>query len=242
VATNSVTLPQWTPGDYFLVLRADDNNWLVESSEVNNVVVVPVTLVLPDLAPVGLSAPGAALSGSSIQVVCTVTNQGNGAALGSWYDYLYLSTNAVWDSGDSALASVWLGNQNLTNGTSYARTNTVSLPQWVGGTYYLIFKTDANNYLFESVETNNTSVAVPIRLIGDKPLLEATLSPYGQPVLTLYGPTNVNYTLESTTNLAVPVYWASNAYIVIARSNLWQVLEPLDATNRPIFFRALRLP
>jgi YD repeat-containing protein len=167
--TNKVRLPGWPAGLYYLILKVDVNSLLnvYESVETNNTLVVPIVLQppagLPDLAPLSLSAPTSALPGQSIQIVCAVTNKGNAAAIGPWYDELYLSTNAVLDWQDTYLA-FWPVSNSVTSGGSYVTTNTVSLPRGVAGAYYLILQTDSSDNLYESVETNNT-LAVPVTIV-----------------------------------------------------------------------------
>ena len=96
-----------------------------------------------------------------------LTNQGAGGIYaGSWVDRVYFSTNEVWDEADTPLGTYWNSGKSLASGERYACTNTVTLPNVSGGTYYLLFKTDAyNNYIEESVETNNVSEAIPVTLV-----------------------------------------------------------------------------
>lgn len=101
--TNTVSLPGQPPGNYFLVLVADGNNYIVEGDETDNAKALPITLIAPDLAPVALSAPAVAVSQQVIPVSWAVTNTGTGAAQPGWYDVVYLSTNAVWDEQDAPL-------------------------------------------------------------------------------------------------------------------------------------------
>ena len=151
-------MPQWPIGVYYLILKVDGYNYVFEPNEINNKLApVTITLGLPDLAPIHLYIMENALVGSPVRVVYTVTNRGNEIAYASWYDHLYLSSNAILDSQDYSLGS-WYQNQSITNGFAYTRTNTVSFPQWPDGTYYFILHVDNWDYIFESSEDNNTSV------------------------------------------------------------------------------------
>ena len=51
-----------------------------------------------------------------------------------------------------------------------------------------------------------------------------------------YGLTNWNWTLEST-DLSDSNSWSSVGHVTHATTDLIQAIEPMDATNRPIFFR-----
>jgi subtilase family serine protease len=118
---------------------------------------------VPDLFPVSLQVPTTITStvpNPTIQVVLAVTNQGNGSAVGCWYDRLYLSTNANLTSSIASWA--WYTCWNLATNASYKLTNNVALSLSQNGTYYLLFRTDDDNRLYESNENNNVSSAVPV--------------------------------------------------------------------------------
>ncbi|MEI7850318.1 MAG: CARDB domain-containing protein, partial [Kiritimatiellales bacterium] len=202
-STNTVTLPAWPPGDYYLIARADANNWLVELNEVNNAIAIPITLSVPvvvsgpDVAPVSVDVQGVAQSGRSVSVVTIVTNCGPGVASSSsgyWSDRLYLSTNAVWDAGEDYLLGSYSHSGTLANGGTYAQTNTVTLPSGLGsGTYYLILQADYNNNLAESVETNNV-LAIPVTLVlpdlAPVSLSTEGVPQAGRPLTVTYAVTN----------------------------------------------------
>src|SRR5438132_1755046 len=88
----------------------------------------------------------------------TVKNQGSGSApIASWFDNVYLSTDNVFDNGDTLVASA-LNPSALAPGASYTQTVQTGLPSVSPGNYFLILRVDANNDLVESDETNNTLV------------------------------------------------------------------------------------
>jgi len=155
----TVGLPQVPAGNYYLVLRADPNNNLYESDETNNERTVAITLTTPDLTPTALTGPGSAVAGQQIPVSWTVENQGTGEAWPSWYDYIYLSTDSVWDGQDTRIGYFSRG-LGVAAGASYSQIRTVGLPQVPAGDYYLILRADANGNLYESDETNNERVVV----------------------------------------------------------------------------------
>src|SRR5438045_898132 len=95
--TNTVSLPQQS-GTYYLIFSADNDGYLFEGNNGNNVLAsVPVTLTYevrpPDLAPItvlpdqtNIEIGRATCREPAEQVVWGVTNQGVGPALNSWYD------------------------------------------------------------------------------------------------------------------------------------------------------------
>jgi WD40 repeat protein len=160
-------MPYRLEGSNFLILKVDEWNIVCESVETNNTLAVPVTYIPPDLVPVALRVPSVvtAAPNASVTMIWGVTNRSAGAAWGYWVDEVYVSTDAVLDLNDGGLASRFEMN-TVAAGGSYWRTNTVRVPAAPSGTYYLIFKADAFNYLYESDESNNVSVAVPVTYIN----------------------------------------------------------------------------
>ncbi|MEK7676988.1 MAG: pre-peptidase C-terminal domain-containing protein, partial [Verrucomicrobiota bacterium] len=160
--TNVVTIPDVAAPNYYLLLKADGQNQIGEISEGNNVWAVPMTNNLPDLAASNLQAFGEAVIGRTIQVTYAVTNRGVLPIVAEWYDGSFLSSNATWDAGDVRIGDAYV-DLALGFGDGYLVTNNATLPKWPPGTYYLIARADANNWLVESNEANN-AISVPITL------------------------------------------------------------------------------
>ncbi|HEY5909679.1 MAG TPA: CARDB domain-containing protein [Verrucomicrobiae bacterium] len=199
--TNTVTLPVFESGIYYLFLKVNAFNYLQEASTANNALMSPFafTATPADLAPLRLIAP-AATNGPPkpyVTIVWGVTNSGPGAAIGSWNDTLYFSTNSSLDA--SAL-EVWSPSEYgpVPAGGRYWRTNQVRLPATQSGAYYLIFKTDSANTLHEAVTANNVAVA-PIQLYIQQPdlaplalVVPAAITSAPNPTVTLrYAVTNL---------------------------------------------------
>jgi subtilase family serine protease len=213
--TNTVTLSQWQPGNYYLLVRPDDwngNSWVFESDEMNNTMAFPVTLTAPDLQPLNLGWTAEAVAGKPLTLISVVTNQGNGTAVSSWSDYVYLSSNAVWDAQDTYL-NQGSRSQPVNAGGSYTWTNTLTLSQWQPGSYYLIVKTDNNSFLFESNEGNNT-LAFPVTLTAPD-LVPTNLTWTGEAVagkpLTLVGVVTNQGNGMAVSSWSDYVYMSSNA-------------------------------
>lgn len=96
-----------------------------------------------------------------ISLSWTVENQSTSDATPSWYDKLYLSTDAAGNSTDRLLTSVW--RSTLKVGNSYVVTMNVRLPSVAAGSYHLILRADDASQTFESDETNNVRT-VPFSL------------------------------------------------------------------------------
>jgi subtilase family serine protease len=159
VGSTSVTIPAGTAaGAYFLFARADDDGMVSETNEANNTSSARVTIG-PDLSVPTLTASASSVvAGSALVITDTVANLGAGVA-GPSVTRFYLSTNAVFDTGDLVLAA---GRSvgGLAGGTSSAGSTSVTIPAGTAaGTYYLYAKADGDGVVGESVETNNVSAA-----------------------------------------------------------------------------------
>ncbi|WYM00653.1 MAG: Calx-beta domain-containing protein [Gloeotrichia echinulata CP02] len=122
---------------------------------------------LADLVVSNIVAPIEAFSGQSIELVWTLTNQGNAEASGTWTDNLFLSQDAV--VGNDQLLGSFSFTGSIAPGASIERRQLVTLPLTISGDRTLILQTDANNQLKErpGTEGNNTTIddrSIQIRL------------------------------------------------------------------------------
>ena len=101
----SVFIPAGLTGEYNIFVVADRNNNVAEASETNNI--SEPRRVLLELAPpaelnvTNVAVPANFTLGSAANFQWTVQNSSANAANGLWTDSVYLSTDAVWDSGDA---------------------------------------------------------------------------------------------------------------------------------------------
>ena len=109
--SQTATLPGVAAGDYYLLFITDQYDYVAETNEDNNVKAVPITLTASsvDLIVTAADAPANADAGGPANVSWTVKNQGTDAAASSWYDYVYLSTDATYDPFDSYVTSSYAG-------------------------------------------------------------------------------------------------------------------------------------
>ncbi len=125
---------------------------------------------LPNLTVTAVTPPDHSYSGQDAVISWTVSNVGAGAtSVPTWYDWVYLSTDNVLDSGDTSLGQVqnpsYLpGGGSL--GNSYTSSLHYTLPQGISGSYYYLVKTDIYDQVFENQnETDNLgSVLVNVEL------------------------------------------------------------------------------
>ena len=73
-------------------------------------------------------------------------NKSGVAAVGSWQDALYLSTDPTYDASDALLGTL-THTGNVAAGGSYTATLTAAVPGVNPGPYYVIVRTDIRNAL-----------------------------------------------------------------------------------------------
>jgi hypothetical protein len=173
--TNSqtVTLPLTgaiNPGNYFLVVDADADGAVIESSKANNLLGAPMSLTvppLPDLVPGQCATPSLANAGQLIPISWSVTNIGASTAGGPWRETVYLvpSTLTLAQFATNPAAYPLVGAFELTNvlvaGSSITRTQQVLLPQTgVAGDLRAAVFVDTDNSVLEQNEANNAVLAL----------------------------------------------------------------------------------
>ncbi|HDR13947.1 MAG TPA: hypothetical protein ENN79_00390, partial [Desulfobacteraceae bacterium] len=191
-----------------------------ESNETNNypssandyVGSCPITIENADLkiltAP---TVPPTASAGQRIEVSWEVTNDHIGTANASyWYDYIYLSDDNVFDTGDRSLGYSYIDNSaGLAGGASYTRTLNITIPTDAVGVKYLIFYVDRWNSQAEVDVTNNT-YAVAVTL--NAPDLEVTS--VNAPDSAVLGESiPVSWTVTNTGEHATTTYWYDRVYV-----------------------------
>ena len=111
----------------------------------------------PDVVISAFTAPASAGAGSAMTISVTTRNQGTGVA-GPSTTRFYVSANILLDSADTRLTEIQTV-PSLPSGIAATEPSmSLTIPSTLAsGVYYLIAKADADDVLFESQETNNTS-------------------------------------------------------------------------------------
>lgn len=204
IAGKNLTIPSGTAsGIYYILYYADKDNDIVESSEINNIAYVSVTvhLQIPDLIVQSPTAtPATILSGNSLNVGCIIRNIGDAVAdfpitqlNGLYY---YLSSNTTYEVGD-----IQLGTSNI-NDLNPDLTQTISnksltIPQnTIGGTYYILLYIDKENNINEFSETNNIGY-VQVNVSIPKPDLTITNVSLDKAAVQLGESLNLSYTIKN---------------------------------------------
>jgi subtilase family serine protease len=164
----TIQVPAHLTGPYYVFVVSDYGNELSETDERNNVGVdtqaMVITLAPPaDLVVESVSAPASGSPGTPMLIQWVVRNAGSNAAVGQWYDSVYLSADNRWDINDTLIGRFERSGR-LEPGASYTGQLNEPLPGVVPGNYYIIVRTDARNTVRETDESNNAGVAGPVAL------------------------------------------------------------------------------
>jgi WD40 repeat protein/subtilase family serine protease len=164
----TIQVPAHLTGPYYVFVVSDYGNELSETDERNNVGVdtqaMVITVAPPaDLVVESMSVPGVGSPGTPMPIQWVVRNVGSNAAVGQWYDSVYLSADDRWDINDTLIGRFERSGR-LEPGASYTGQLNEPLPGVVPGNYYIIVRTDARNTIREVDDSNNVGVAGPVAL------------------------------------------------------------------------------
>lgn len=217
--TAAVNIPIRYRGNAYLIVVADGNNSLDEyPNEANNVraaqfYVNPVPFA--DLVTRNVVAPDQAVHGSSIEVRYTVSNlgsattRGDSAAISSWTDSVWLTTNKGRPGG-TLLGSITHSGK-LAVGEDYLGTLNVGIPDTVlSGNYYLTVWSDTYNVILEDTLAsninpgrskpgwnNNNYKARPISILGITPPDLTVLDVQAPEAVNAGGAYSFSYTVQN---------------------------------------------
>lgn len=163
-------IPNGISGDYYAFLVADHNGrtnnvidsnsiWKIRPISAPNGPIKPIHIKRspsPDLTISTMVAPNSEFAGQPIDVIWTVTNNGEGPTSGTWTDKVYLSTDFAINNSDPIIATK-SQSRVIPPGGTYTDTLQAFIPINKVGNFVLILKTDANDAVFEfNGENNNT--------------------------------------------------------------------------------------
>jgi subtilase family serine protease len=155
IASTMVTIPATVAsGTYYLFAKADADNGVAETQELNNTMLRTMQIG-GDLLVSAMTVPSKGAADSAIVITDTTTNQGGGAVPASVTRF-YLSANTTFDGSDTLLA----GSRSVPDLVGVAGNSgatTVTIPIVAAGAYYVIARADADNSIVESREDNNAT-------------------------------------------------------------------------------------
>ncbi|WDI41488.1 Calx-beta domain-containing protein [Bremerella sp. P1] len=231
--TLNVTLPlneSIRPGEYYLIVETNQGNSNNELNANNNTLAtLPISIdypPLPDLVVTSISAPLEAISGQSIPITWTITNQGDGDFQGSFRDWVAISIDDTIGVDDLNRSYDFTG--TIAAGESITRTQMFDLPDiFEGDDLRVIVQTDRlDNVLEIDGEDNNILInetwidvllaAFP-NLVVDEVIVPPTASSEQEIVVewvvsnTGTGPTNATY-WDDQVYLSTDPFWDATDY------------------------------
>jgi RHS repeat-associated protein len=111
-----------------------------------------------DLAFESVTVPASGMPGQVVSIPYTVQNLAATPATGDWFDSLYLSSDAVFDSADTLLGRVHhVG--DVAGNSSYSETLTAPVPALPNGNYHVIVLVDSRGLVPDLNRANNLGVS-----------------------------------------------------------------------------------
>jgi subtilase family serine protease len=223
----SFRLPQGIQGNYYVIVKTNVSQSLIESSTTNNQSFsIPINVTLappPDLQVTSvITSLQNAFSEDSLTITYKVRNLGTGPTTKSdWSDYIYLSQDEVLNQNSAGILYTFYRNQALAVSTEYTTIAKTKIPARISGTYYVHVFTDRFNNIFEfNKDNNNIGTGLPINVI-QKPTPDLTAN-------------SVTFTIDSVSNnQPVTIQWATANDGAITAQPSWQ--ENIYISNDAIF-------
>jgi|GEM_PF-3206786 len=209
--TQNIDIPNnATQGDRYLLFVTDRDSYQSETNENNNVFAQQITLNTLDLVISNVTAPASAISGGTIDVSWTVTNEGTVYAPANRHDAIYFSTDDVLNDYDLELTEISTAEQTpLAVGASYTLNRTVTIPNSAAGDGYLLFVADGNKHQGKIDETDNVR-AVQIEVAGPDLVLNSATAPtfaaLGETIL-------VSWTVKNQSDYTALANWYDTVFI-----------------------------
>ncbi|MDD8047629.1 MAG: CARDB domain-containing protein, partial [Verrucomicrobiota bacterium] len=231
-----VTFPKIAPGTYYLILRTDEQDTIFEADETDHVQAFAIELLAPNLVPTAATVNGTAHSGMQVKVQFSVSNLGNGPIQGgiSWRDRLYLSSDQIWNISDHLLSLGASQSSAIGAGEGYSQNLEITLPQVTEGTYYLILKTDFDDSVFESDETDNV-LTQEITILGEEApqIIGIQVDPEERIVLSFIGVPGYRYVLQTCVEIGTA--WEDIGAPILCEEGINTFIAESDGTSA--FFR-----
>ncbi|MHC1708715.1 MAG: CARDB domain-containing protein [Bacteroidales bacterium] len=154
------TLPQGISGYYYIIVKTDHNNSLLETNDNNNTSHNLDTMLVylspvPDLRVAKIIVQNSAFSGQPVSITWHVKNFGlaNTGNL-SWNDRVYFSQDEVFNSSAVNLGT-FSHSGDLPQDSLYIMTRTIGIPNYIFGRFYFYVVTDVYNQVYEHALENN---------------------------------------------------------------------------------------
>jgi hypothetical protein len=229
----NVTIPGGQgAGTYYVLIKVDNSNAVLESNEINNATAsgtVTVAAAQADLHPGTITIPSVAVRNSSSSFTINEQNLGSLAAPSGWDGRLWLSADQSLTTTPNFLLDTYAESTLIAAGGTHVHQRVVTVPGTVpNGSYYVVAQLDVNSEVSESNEANNEGASATTVQVTDLPapsnfhITGCTQSGGGAKVFVTYtvawnnngAPAGVSYEIgENTTNNSggASVTWTGQA-------------------------------
>ena len=177
--SGAIELPS-QPGDYWVIVRTNDDNAVPEGADVENNVTIssaPITVTLaprPDLVARNVSTPEIANPGSTTPLTWSVRNEGNLSVAGTWTERVLASPDDVLGDANDLVVGNFVFETDIAVGGQVDRVEEIVVPNLPQG-YYVFVVVDVNESVAELEEQNNSWRSEALAYIG-LPDLRPTLT------------------------------------------------------------------
>ena len=164
VAGNSGIPNNVPPGQYIIIIFADDDNEVIELNEMNNFNYSIIDIVqLPDLTISGVNVPTNCLSGDDCIVNFNVDNIGSSDAIAS-NSKVFISTDDIYDTSDEELGTFAI--PSLLSNEKEVINSTLTIPStYNAGSYYLLMLADFDDVITNEIDESNNIAISEIEVI-----------------------------------------------------------------------------
>jgi subtilase family serine protease len=230
--TRTYDLPVDLAGDYYVLVKTDAGNSVIESSENNNTTASDTAIAIglnavPDLIVDRVETATTAIGGQNLDLTWTVTNKGAANASGRWYDYLYLSRDQIFDPNNDIYLGFGIAETELATGESYTLTQSVEIPRGLSGSFYVLAVTDSGENIYErGGEGNNSNYApLPVEVILPPPA-DLVITNIDIPTKAVVGkPIQIDYTGKNQGTDAALGSWEDSVYL--SKDQKWDLDDAL---------------
>ncbi|HEX5155157.1 MAG TPA: CARDB domain-containing protein [Parafilimonas sp.] len=224
----NIVVPNGIAGNYYMLLVTDYTHLNKDINRLNNTRVIKTNIggggqdtiivhveqsATPNLIVNSFTAPPSGYSGQPVVVKWTVSNTGD-TSVGkpSWNENIYLSTDNQVDGNDKLLQA-YLHTGDIPQDGFYTDSLLVFLPAGATGNYYLLFKTDGNNIIYENNKEDDNTATSFIFIQQPEPS-DLTVSDISMPAQAFMGDSvNVSWRLKNIGSNASVGYMRQGIYI-----------------------------
>src|SRR5690606_37156264 len=252
----TVTLPQGSNGDYYIIIRTDPFSGVQEVVENNNTshsaTQIEVTLSPPpDLIVTAITTPAITFSGELLAISFTVRNNGSGITTENlWKDQVTLLPAPGNNNGTSATLSTLVRVGQLEPDSTYTVNIQVMAPANIFGLHQVRVFTDAYLDVFEfASEGNNVLFSPAFEIVLTPPVDLMPDSLVVPDTLSLYDLAQIPYIVRNNGGSAPARGWTDRLFISPSPVYNINFLTPLtnqyhnsglmpgdyNARNAPIF-------